>query len=190
VVLVAAGAFASVVVWSRQRRIDRTDTASPAPTCPDPPDDGDTDCHRCRNARCCGEYLASRASAASADYKVCIGACNDNRCRDACNGRYPDGHAAFAPLYACANDQCLTQCGGANAKDTCVGCQFLSCRNEAFACYGDPGCDTMYTCDDICGDGNDACRQECLKRAPGPSRQRVYLLESCTRLNCKTTCGD
>ena len=214
-VVVAAAAAGSITIFGRNRSIDSlpappsaqsaappapplplptppvaSDAQSPAPVCPLVPDDGDTECHRCRNERCCPQFLTATSTATYADYKGCINACNTKKCKDNCNHEYPQGHAAGAPLFACANNHCLAECAGKNAKNTCVGCQYAYCRDDAVACFSDADCDTLFTCDDICGDRNDTCNQNCAKQASVASREKVAVLEACTRRNCAQTCGD
>jgi hypothetical protein len=117
----------------------------------------------------------------------CTSACKTNACRLECIGQHREGHAVAAPYIACGQAQCAGPCGARDAPP-CLYCQESNCSREITECVADPECDTLRTCIESCGVGQDDCMQKCRNAAPTTAQGRYSAILSCGWTYCTSTC--
>jgi hypothetical protein len=160
--------------------------------------DGDlgNPCALCQDQQCCGPYLACHDDTSCQGYEACVKACgaqgsSSSTCTLQCAAQNQDGHALFAPSFACVNDHCFAQCSGDQA-DPCDSCLHASCADSEYACQSDPDCDILQNCNESCGGSSDfvSCTQVCTNNAPESTQKLWDAFESCSATYCTASCGE
>ena len=158
--------------------------------------DGDLDdpCALCQDQQCCGPYLACHGDTSCQAYEACVKACgvegmSASACTLQCAAQNEDGHAHFAPSFACVADHCFAQCSG-DQTDPCDSCLHASCADTEYACQSDPDCDILQSCNETCAGSSDlpSCMQVCTNNAPDGAQKLFDAFESCTTTYCETSC--
>lgn len=145
----------------------------------------------CAQDKCATPISDCQGDADCASYYNCLGKCQQgvsppaevtgSTCEEKCTTlSTPDAQKKLSAFEGCIVLDCI-QCNASDADyQNCVaGCAQAKCADSLNACKATTGCYAIITCMGACKDGDQACLQACVTKAPAADAKLFMTVNTC-----------